>query len=176
MSSLTCWRRLGTRVFHCLKRFIAGSVIIAAGMDFLERSGRIRTRKVVGVDRWSSSRNELDGVKLQRGGKDRSTVLESLRGLGKSFDAPPPRGRVSNPPLRIPFFLHPWRSLRLIFQFRIFYSVVSVVKCLLPFGCGRAALELGGELATADRAFRLSRYSSAADRAAGRAEFPLLRR
>jgi hypothetical protein len=46
----------------------------------------------------------------------RTTIRDSLRCLRKFLDAPKPRGRVSNPPLRFPIlFLRPLRSLRPFF-------------------------------------------------------------
>jgi hypothetical protein len=72
------------------------------------------------------------------------SLVASLRGLGKSFDAPTPRGGgFQSRRYEFQSFLRSLRFLRLILRVRIFYSVasvLSVMKCLLPFGCGRAAL------------------------------------
>jgi hypothetical protein len=54
----------------------------------------------------------------------RITIRDSFRGLGKFLDAPEPRGRVSNPPLRLP----------------IFFALFAFFAAILPFGCGCAAL------------------------------------
>ncbi|MGZ8480562.1 MAG: hypothetical protein ACXW6K_22055, partial [Candidatus Binatia bacterium] len=53
-----------------------------------------------------------------------TTIRDSLRGLHKSLDAPKPRGRVSNPPLRLP----------------ILFTLFAFFAAILFFVCGFAAL------------------------------------
>jgi hypothetical protein len=60
----------------------------------------------------------------------RTTFRYSLSDLRKFLDAPNPRGRVLNPPLRLPIFFAPFAFL----------------AAILLFGCGSAALCLRGEI------------------------------
>ncbi|MGZ8480770.1 MAG: hypothetical protein ACXW6K_23775, partial [Candidatus Binatia bacterium] len=62
-------------------------------------------------------------------GKSVYYIRDNLRGLRKFLDAPQPRGRVSNPPLRLP----------------IFFALFAFFAAILLFGYGCAAPCLRGE-------------------------------
>ena len=100
-------------------------------------------------------------MKVQRGGKDRFTLVESLRRLDKCCDAPTPRGRVSNPPL----------------VSQLFFCAPCVLCGELILSSVRECDQSRSCLANSQPLIEfVTPLASAADRAAGRAEFLLLRR